>query len=588
MLELTLVWAFLFFVTFSFGDLFLGIFDSCAGIKSAQRSVTVRVITGFFVMMVLAEYVSLILPLDGRMTLLFGAAAVAAAVAGRRKKEKQTSIKADRADIVVYALCAVWFVLILVSSVNDGFLELYGDSDLYMAQSVRWTAEYGTLKGAGNFNSRIGFDSALVCFYAISSFNGLFGRGVHGACGFLMTVFGWYGITAIKDMLKNGLRTSSVFRFVMAGYASMTMQLSGAYLTDTCTNLAVGFFISEWTALAEKKEKKDETYGLLAVCAVCCASLKLTFAPLVVVALLPGIRLIKAGKKKAAAAFLALGAVCIVPYVLRTVLLTGYIAYPMEKIDILNVPWKMDKETVVLEREMVELYAKAPGTDVELIRGGIDGWFDIWLENQKGSYSYLLIILNLASLAGLAAYHIIFRKKADREPYLMIIPAALLAEYVYWFLQAPDYRFIFLLMYYLPVYFGVCITELCHGALGDKPASKLKLLYMAETLVVVLGAGYYFSYHPKWIIKDDLAFVSELAADKSRREALLKQPEFTGYEKKGVEWEGMTVWVPAKGTVAGDADLPCALSAEDLDKLKLLGPGLMDGIGPKAVSTHAK
>ena len=66
--------------------------------------------------------------------------------------------------------------------------------------------------------------------------------------------------------------------------------------------------------------------------------------------------------------------------------------------------------------------------------------------------------------------------------------------------------------------------------------------------------------------------------------------EITGREGAfyRVEWEGMTVWVPAKGTVAGDADLPCALSAEDLNKLKLLGPGLMDGIGPKAVSTHAK
>ena len=225
-------------------------------------------------------------------------------------------------------------------------------------------------------------------------------------------------------------------------------------MTDTVSNLAAGFVIAEWAALAEKDEEREEKYALLAVFAVICATMKLSLAVMVAAALLPGIRLLKKKRYKAVTAFLGLGSVCVIPYVLRTVILTGYLLFPMEKIDLFDVAWKVPYDKVLLEREMVELFAKAPGTEQDVIRGGIGRWLPIWLENQKGSYGYLLVIANIAAFCGIVLFRLLFRKNRQhgkKNPYMMMLIAAIAMNIVYWFIEAPDYRFIEDLLYFMPV-----------------------------------------------------------------------------------------------------------------------------------------
>ena len=572
MLEILVLWIIVFLITWLAGDLLFFAFDRGLKHELDKKGATVKSIAGFFVLTVIAQYVSLFSPLNTNA--LKGIATVLMLLEvlrlkkhkwkGRRKEDKKTL------RFIVTALKLLWLILILICCVNYDFNELHGDSDLYMAQSVKWAGEYGAVKGIANFNPRIGFDSSLVCFYALSSLRAMAGGRIHAACGFLFVIFGWYGIEAVYGIMKEGFLVSKLFRLVMPGYAATTMHLSGAYTTDTVSNLAAGFFVAEWAAAAEAKEEGEEVYGLLAVAAVICASMKLSLAMLVLAALLPGIRMLKKKKFKTVLLFLGMGVACIVPYVLRTVILTGYLIFPMEKIDLFDFAWKVPSDMVCLEREMVELWAKAPGTELENIRGGISGWINIWLENQRGSYGYMLVLANIAALAGIVVMRLLMRKKEDKAPYMMILITALIAEGLYWFIEAPDYRFIQLLMFFLPVYLAFCIYKLLP-----------KHFVTMELIAVILFIAVFFSYHPKWIMNDNISFITRTAKSGELTQLAFEQPRLKEYEMKSIDWNGISVQVPKSGMLSGYATLPCTMYADYLDRLYLLGADISDGVGVK-------
>ena len=551
MLEVLLFWILLWLITAGGGDLLFFAFDRLTKARFSDVSRTVKSIAGFFVLTVCAEYISLFAPVNTYALIATANVIVLLEVIKIRKCGwKKRGKKESTAALFVKLL---WLFFVLICTVNPGFNEMQVDSDLYMVQSVKWAREYGAVKGVANFNPRIGFDSALVSFYALASMKAMAGGTLHAVCGFLYVIFGFYGIEAAFEMAKSGLDVSRVFRLVSAGFAAKTVYLAGAFMTDTVSNLAAGFVIAEWAALAEKDEEREEKYALLAVFAVICATMKLSLAVMVAAALLPGIRLLKKKRYKAVTAFLGLGSVCVIPYVLRTVILTGYLLFPMEKIDLFDVAWKVPYDKVLLEREMVELFAKAPGTEQDVIRGGIGRWLPIWLENQKGSYGYLLVIANIAAFCGIVLFRLLFRKNRQhgkKNPYMMMLIAAIAMNIVYWFIEAPDYRFIEDLMYFMPVYLACCVYKLLP-----------KHFPLPETVLAVMFVAVFFSYHPRWIIRDDISFMKDSLQSGRLGTVALVQPGLKEYDMKSVEWYGYDVNVPSGVKISGDAGLPCSARA---------------------------
>ncbi|MCR4585794.1 MAG: hypothetical protein K5686_08735 [Lachnospiraceae bacterium] len=571
MLEVLIFWIMLYLITYGAGDLLFWFFEKLTGMRHKARQGSVKSITGFFVLTVAAEYISLFCPVNTRA--LFGSASVICLLEIYKIKKYGLSKKTGKVSIAEAAVKFLWLAFILVSVVNPAFNELHGDSDLYMVQSVKWARQYGVVRGVANFNTRIGFDSSLVCFYALASLKAMSGGTLHAACGFLYVIFGFYGIEAAFEMLKKGFCVSRAFRVVITGYASSTVYLAGAFLSDAASNFAAGFILAEWMRQAEDNEEREEAYGLLCVLAVICASMKLSLALIALAALLPGIRLLKKKKYKSVAALLAAGSICIVPYVIRTVLLTGYLLFPMEKIDLFDVAWKVPEESVCLEREMVELWAKAPGTETDVIRGGIGSWLPIWLENNRGSYGYMLLLANVAALAVLALLWLFKGKRREQgtaTAYVTALICALCANMLYWFFEAPDYRFIELLMYFIPVYLAERIYRLVP-----------KHFPLPETLLYAAFIAVFFSYHPKQTIREDLAFLNDSVRSGELAAIALNQPPLKAYKLKTVDWYGMSINVPKGVPFSGDAPLPCCRNAKDLDTLYPLGEGIGAGIGVK-------
>jgi hypothetical protein len=123
-------------------------------------------------------------------------------------------------------------------------------------------------------------------------------------------------------------------------------------------------------------------------------------------------------------------------------------------------------------------------------------------------------------------------------------------------------------MFFLPVYLAFCIYK-----------HLPKHFVTAELIIVVLFIGLFFSYHPKWIMKDNIAFIERTAKSGELKQLVFEQQRLKEYEMKETDWNGLTVQVPKNGMLSGDADLPCAMYADYLDRLYLLGTDISDGVG---------
>ena len=156
--------------------------------------------------------------------------------------------------------------------------------------------------------------------------------------------------------------------------------------------------------------------------------------------------------------------------------------------------------------------------------------------------------------------------RAEMDVYGYAVTVSVLLLFGYWFFSAPDYRFIFLLLYYFPLMFFVSFESL------------LPKHFKAAVALFILAAGYYFSYHPKWIIKDDAAFVKDVISGE-KADVIVRQRPLKEYDCEEILWEGISVSCPKDSNVAGDAKLPVVTGANRLKSLRLLGDGIEEGIG---------
>ena len=95
--------------------------------------------------------------------------------------------------------------------------------------------------------------------------------------------------------------------------------------------------------------------SLLAVYAV---SLKLSAAMVVVLAFVPFLILINNKCWKLLGIWLLSGCAIIMPFLIRNVIISGYLLYPYPELDMFSVDWKMAEKTVYADRESIKRWAQ--------------------------------------------------------------------------------------------------------------------------------------------------------------------------------------------------------------------------------------
>ncbi len=373
------------------------------------------------------------------------------------------------------------------------------DTGLYHAQAIHWIELFPVVPGLGNYHSRLAYNSNWFPLQAGFSFAFLKLRSFH-LMGAVLTGLSLAYFTGGLQGLSHGSRRLSDWTrliFLPLTYYILASEISSPG-TDLPVTLLTWIILCLWLEERENPVDGGDCRTLLLICLpVLLVSIKLSAFPLLLVtAWILFLRLRATGGWRWLAAAAGLSLLFLSPWLVRNVIVSGYIAYPQTAVDLFNVPWKIPLNNVRDEADWITSWARFPFWDKDIILAmPIWQWAPMWFDDLTKNRQALLLVVAAAPLGfGLAALvsRVFFRRRMKDwfQPFTLTWPLWVVtyAGLAFWIFSVPGIRFGIGLLTSALVLSALCGTGLFRGLLtrfsriGVYAAALLVCLYVSSVL----------------------------------------------------------------------------------------------------------
>ena len=485
----------------------------------------------------------------------------------------------------------ICIILFFVFAYGTSHGIMHYDSDLYHAQAIRWIEEYGLVKGLGNLHVRLAYNSAAFPLCALYSFSFLGGQSYHVMAGFLAMLLSCKCIN-IRYVVRRGcFLTSDFARFAAIYYLFTIYDEMVSPASDYFLTIAVFYMIILWLDIFEKHERSKIPYILLALLGVYAITIKLSAAPMVLMAIIPIYRIINDRRKEkymALGVFVAMALILGLPFLIRNVLISGWLLYPVTALDFFGFEWKIPKG--LAEYDALEIRTFGRGFNDVASSGNLKftQWFPTWFSSVDTINKVMLVLCVISFIVYIACFvwylrarlaieveeksaagkngvvlelkHRQIRETGD----FLIISGALIACLIFWFVGAPLIRYGVVYVWLVPaVILGKTITMIFDNY---SRITKDILLYIVGILFVI-----WMIYKCAMLISDDRG--------RFNAEYLIKQQDYGTYETYEFDLDGETIYYPADGDRIGYYPFPAA-THDITGEAELIGDDIGKGFRP--------
>lgn len=419
------------------------------------------------------------------------------------------------------------------------------DTGYYHLPTLKWIAAHPLVPGLGNLHGRLAFNSSFLLFAAMVDAAPWPGKAHFPANGLLMFVL---LAQVLRGSRKLFLRDSTpripwLFQGLLLG--PILAQILGPELSSLSTDqpvFALNIVISSQIlllAVTADRSEKEWRYRLFCLTALAAAGVA-TKLSLVFFSgsacLIAGIvwwwrtdRKRVSELLKVALLLVACALVILVPWMIRGVLLSGYVAYPSTW-GAVDVEWQVPRPLVINEANWIYGLARGPRIHWSVMLEGWD-WFRPWLERLPPSVTQPLLLALLALiyiLVGVSRRR--FRRGLPGLPWVFLIPTVL--SLGFWFLTAPSPRFAGASFAILAA--AMVALAVRGGACAARESRRIR------------------SYHALWV--GFLIFLT-IPAFRTTHEASHDLSRIA--YKTEITESGLRIHVPQNAFVCGDIPLPC-------------------------------
>jgi len=362
------------------------------------------------------------------------------------------------------------------------------DTNLYHAQAIRWLEEYGIVKGLANIQSRAAYNSSVFCLSALYSMKYVFGQSMHTLQGFMALIMASICLSLGKVFKGKKVALSDFAKIGAVYYLSLLYDEITSPSSDYAVMIILFYIVIKWLELLEKKEASSVPYSLLCVVGVYTVTLKLTAGLILILLIKPIIMLLKEKKWQEIGVYLLMGTLVIAPYLTRNVIISGWLLYPFEHLDLFNVDWKVPEVVVSADAYQIKIWGK--GIHDYSLYGNVGVWFPNWFRTVLTSTEKLLILADLLALAILGVsliVQVIKPKKEEWDNFLVFITVA--ASYLFWQFSAPltRYGYAYILLLSMLV-FGWCYQRLFSERKPYVVILTMLVLFLWKGYVLMQGA----------------------------------------------------------------------------------------------------
>lgn len=472
------------------------------------------------------------------------------------RKDFVERLQAIRLTITpVKAGVIVFLFLLFAYGASAGVIHY--DTGLYHAQSIRWIEEYGSVPGLGNLHSRLAYNSASFCLSALYSFSFLGGQSYHCCAGFLaflLSLTCMEGLSkgrATKPQLSDFVRIMAVY-YLLIIFDEMVSPASDYFMV-----LCVFYIVIRWLDLIERQETSYIPYALLCVMGVSVFTIKLSGSLILLLVIKPAVQMIKEKKGRQIVLFLGTGFLTVLPFLIRNVILSGWLLYPFTFIDLFDFPFKIPKGMADYDSKEIQVWGRG-FSDVNGYADPISVWLPQWAKALDAVNKIFLI----AALSGIVllliwCIYILVKKKKDMLDVLLVMGTMGLS-FLFWLTSAPLVRYGCVYLWVFPVLvWGLFYLKV------SPEFDKYKIFLILLAVAGVYKAG---------------AFGAEIIKNMTT-EYLVYQKDYENYETIAYELHGYTFYYPVEGDRTGYEAFPAApVKAEDIFMGDTIEEGFRDVI----------
>lgn len=434
------IWVYVVLVSFVWGNGFLFLLERKLHWKS--RRIDVCMITGLVLETVYAQFFSLFYKVGLIANIILILSCIVLLLLLR---ERYKDILWEFRKNTTRYQWLIWGLLFFFFAYGVSRGEIHYDTGLYHAQSVRWLEEYGIVKGLGNLHNRLAYNSAAFSLTALFSMSFFGGQSFHVMAGFLGWILACVSAELVEIRKRKRVCVSDFVAVLIVYYLTTIFNQMISPESDYFMNLIVLYIVYRWIKLLEQKEEQVAPYALLCVLGVYAVTLKLSGAMILVLVLQPAVWLLRKKDWKGIALYLSLGVITVLPYLIRNVVLSGWLVYPFPAVDLFSFDWKIPEGVAGYDAAEIKVWGRGL-YDVALQNMPLMQWAPKWFASLSG----LNRVFFLGSVAAifwtlLQVISQCIRKQKGRWEYLLV-QFTCVCCFLFWFINAPliRYGFIFL------------------------------------------------------------------------------------------------------------------------------------------------
>lgn len=519
--------------------------------KNKLAGMELYILMGLLCLTVYAQIFSLFAGVGRMATLLLGVAAMLSFVVLWKKILGYivyicTEIRRRYVPCILIVL-----IVLLLGYITAGNTWHY-DTDLYHAQAIRWIEEYGVVKGLGNLHNRFAYNSAFFCLQALFSLKFALNQSLHSVNGFVASLMLCYAAGTLSIWNKERLKISDFYKigmFIYFSYLENSLLISspGSDLLTLCMVLYVS---AKWAELMERQEEDPTEYGVICILAVWTVTVKLSAGLLVILAVYPAVLLIRQKMWRQIFLFLGAGILIVLPFLVRNVIVSGYLIYPYSSLDLFNVDWKMAASVAADDSREIMAWGRGM-TSRAVYDAPFSTWFPVWYDGLNSTIR-VLFLANIVCMIVLTGYMIwiVYEKRKDCFVSIVLLLTGT-AQVIMWFVTAPLVRYGLTYMLLLPAFLlGLICRKLNSRILAWGICAAG--IYCGGMRMVQVARNYTDTY---W-----------------------KRPaDYNWKEAQGVLWENMEIYVPVGSDSIGYHFFPSTPNAERLESIELRAEDIKDG-----------
>lgn len=443
------------------------------------------------------------------------------------------------------------------------------DTYLYHAQAVHWIEEYGVVPGLGNLHFRLAYNSAFLPLQALFSFKWLLGQSLHTMNGFVVLCFLCYIAFSLKFQKTGKIEVSDLLKLGMVFYIVISCYNISSLSTDIWPLLLVFYICIKWIELWEEGVEEPEAYAFLCVLSVYAVTLKLSVVIFVLLSVYPAVCLIKQKNWKSVIMHILLGVVNVIPFMIRNVILSGYLIYPYPEIDLFHFDWKMNQNVMLGDRKLIMVWGRGL-RDVSEYSRPFREWFPVWLTSIHTIWRVAFFITLVLIVP--AVFFIIKNRKKSESVIINLLIAACIAGLFYWLFSAPLPRYGLIYILLLPgLVFGLMSQVLTERFKGLFYFIRKRILPGCFILGACFSLCFFFCYRT-FAETGNVTFIM--------------QNDYLNRETRQIEVNGISFWVPLEYDQTGYEPFPTVVYEGYFDEiLELRGDTLEKGFRYKEVGT---